>query len=275
MIDIQFIALSDLTLEYIAREFDVILTCGKFWAMELKPLLKLFFNKEIRFVFVPHGNSDKEALLNKPVDQDIDLVYGPQMHTGKIGTRVFEIGNLRLWFYKKHKEHFDQLAESFFSSGKKTVLYAPTWETKATNTSFFKNSDKIIEELNDSYNLLIKLHPLLEENNPAQFYQILGKYENHVQFILHFPAIYPLLEKTDIYLGDYSSIGYDFLAYDRPMFFLSEGGALQVCGERFNGSVVSNQEDFSSVRKKMYKECFGKERSKEKIRALFLEEIRL
>lgn len=30
------------------------------------------------------------------------------------------------------------------------------------------------------------------------------------------------MAKTDIYLGDRSSIGYDFLAFDRPMFFMNQ-----------------------------------------------------
>lgn len=244
MVDFQYISLSELSLDHIAKHYDTILTCGKFWALELKPLMQMLFNKDIRFVFSPHGYSDKEELLGKPVAQDIDLRYD-------------EMGNIRHWFYRKHKEHFDALAEDFFKTDKKTVLYAPTWETTATSTSFFESTGKIISELSQSYHLLIKLHPLLEENDPASFHRILGQYENTATFILDFPPVYPLLEKTDIYLGDFSSVGYDFLAYDRPMFFLKSGGKLQMCGAPYLGDISSNQKELSETRKSVYEEAFA------------------
>lgn len=268
MVDIRLIPFSNLTLEYIAIHFDTIVTCGKFWAMELKPLIQLFYEKEIRFIFAPHGNSDKEALLGKEVEQDIDLVYGPQMRALKTGGNCIEMGNLRRWFYQEHKDHFDRLAKEFFDSEKKTVLYAPTWSTKATPTSFFESTSQIIDALADEYNLLIKLHPLLEENDNARFHRILGKYEGRARFILNFPPVYPLLEKTSVYLGDFSSIGYDFLSYNRPMFFLKEGGKLSECGELFSGSIENSQEDLIPVRKKLYDHAFAADPYPEKLRDL-------
>lgn len=243
MVDIRYVPFSELTLEAIAY-FDTIVTCGKFWAMELKPMLKLLYQKELRFVFVPHGFSDKEELLNMPVDQDIHLTYK-------------ELGNLRYEFYHQHKAHFDQLAAEFFDTEKKSILYAPTWETTATSTSFFESTGSIIDALATKYNLLIKLHPLLEDNDPARFHRIIGKYESKARFILNFPAVYPLLEKSAIYLGDFSSVGYDFLTYNRPMFFLKQGGRLCECGEPFKGSIESVQEHLSPIREKTYSATFG------------------
>ncbi len=270
MVAFQYISLEDLTLDYIAHHFDAIITCGKFWAMQLQPLLEMLYGKQIRFIFSPHGNSDKEAMLGLPVSQDIDLIYGPQMRKEKSGGEVIEIGNIRYWFYKKHQAHFDALTKDLFREEKKTVLYAPTWETKATSTSFFEKAGEIILTHCESYNLLIKLHPLLEENDPAAFHRIIGMYEHQARFILDFPPIYPILEKTDIYLGDFSSIGYDFLAYDRPMFFLKKGGRLQRCGEVYEGGLTNAQEELSDARKQMYEEAFAKYEG-EKIKALLLQ----
>lgn len=238
MVDIQLIELNELNLTH----FETIVTCGKFWAMDLKPSLKLLYKKEINFVFIPHGYSDKEDLLGQAVDQDIQLTYR-------------ELGNFRHRFYQLHQTHFDRLAESYFNH-KKTVLYAPTWQTTSTSTSFFESTGAIIEALASDYNLLIKLHPLLEENDPVQFHRILGKYENRARFILNFPPVYPLLEKSAVYLGDYSSIGYDFLTYNRPMFFLKQGGKLSNCGEPFLGMIESTQEHLASIRKKTYDQVF-------------------
>lgn len=276
MVEIRYLPLEELTLAYMATHFDVVVECGKFWAIELKPLIKLLFNKDLRVIFAPHGNSDKESFLNHPIHQDIDLAYGPQMLGLKTGSNVVETGNLRLWFYQKHKAHFDRLSQEVFASfdpKKKTILYAPTWNTLAAKSSFFDQADAIISSLHKEYNLLIKLHPLLEENHPGHFHRILGTYQEKATFLLRFPPVYPLLEKTDIYLGDHSSIGYDFLYYNRPLFFLQEGGKLQQCGEIYaqQSNLQAKQEECSSLRSKLYLEAFGKcapEDLKEKIKAL-------
>lgn len=252
MVDLEYIPFSELSLEMIAHNFNAIITSGKFWAMELGPSIEMLFGKKIQFIFAPHGQSDKETLLNRPVSQECELVYSPKQDQSIV------IGNIRRWFYEKYKTHFDKLSAPFFTSSKKTVLYAPTWQTTATTTSFFDHADRIISTLNESYNLLIKLHPLLEENNPAAFHRIIGKYEQEVQFILDFPPVYPLLEKTDIYLGDFSSVGYDFLWYDRPMFFIATGeAALQKCGESFEGNIDSDQKHLSMNRKELYQKTFA------------------
>jgi len=256
MIEIQYRPLRDLHLDFLAK-WEGILTCGKFWAMELRPLLRLIKGVDVRLIFAPHGHSDKEEFLDEPIHQDIDLVYGPRMKKARKNPKAIEMGNIRRAFYQKYKGHFDTLASPFFQTKKQNVLYAPTWESRATPTSFFEQIEKIVSLLAGKYHLLIKLHPLLEENNPALYHANIGQYESKATFIENFPAIYPLLEKTDIYLGDHSSIGYDFLCYDRPMFFLSEKGALMECGRKFTGSVNKHQRELSSIRKKHLEEVFG------------------
>lgn len=253
MIEIKHIPLERLSLSFMAQNFTAIVTCGKFWAMEVGGAIEALFGKRIRFIFAPHGKSDKEDLLDMPkVKQDIELIYSGAPRENRI-----VIGDIRRWFYTKYKSHFDSFCTSFFSETKKNVLYAPTWQTKATDTSFFSEAGKMIQQLSDRYHLLVKLHPLLEENDPATFYRILGQYEDRVKFILNFPPVLPLLEKTDIYLGDYSSIGYDFLFYDRPMFFLKSGGVLQRCGQPYLESLENSQSGLSEVRQGLYNQSFA------------------
>lgn len=261
MIEIRYVNLLDLSLEYIANNFCTILTCGKFWAMELGPLVEMFYGKKIRFIFSPHGYSDKESFLNIPIPQMIQLLYGPQTLAKNTHTHSIIIGNIRHWFYKKFKTHFDAFVQPFFSTKKKTVLYAPTWETKATHTSFFAYTTHIIAPLKQKYHLLIKPHPLLEENHPGAFHKLLSQHEHETQFILNFPLVFPLLEKTNYYLGDFSSVGYDFLLYDRPMFFLEKGGLLQQCGQQcgelFTGKIQA-QTKLSCMRRQTYNNIFAK-----------------
>ncbi len=187
----------------------------------------------MRFVLCPHGNSDKGSTFTTYPAQDIQLVYGEHMHelltrTGAINqiqTRI-TTGNYRHPFYLKHQKFYDELAEKRlfckFSKKRKTILYAPTWSSKENPTTFFETCKQVIEQLAPEYNLLIKPHPFLEEEQPAhlEFLQTSCETEPGVVFVTEFPPIYPLLAKTDIYIGDFSSVGYDFLIFDRPLYFL-------------------------------------------------------
>lgn len=262
MVEWEHLSLAELTLDYMATRFEAIVVCGKFWAMSLKPLMQLLYQKELRVIFSPHGQSDKESFLKERVAQDIDLAYGPLMLQEKPGS--IEMGNVRLWLYNQHKAHFDALAErlifSHLDPGKKTVLYAPTWSTTATTTSFFEQTGQIVDAYSEHYNLVIKPHPLLEQNQPAHHWRIVEQNKEKAFFLHDFPAIYPLLEKSDIYLGDTSSIGYDFLYYNRPLFFLKEGGRLQTCGQYLAEctSIEYEQIELKNRREELYREAFGK-----------------
>ena len=91
--------------------------------------------------------------------------------------------------------------------------------------------------------------------------------------------IFPLLEVSSIYLGDMSSIGYDFLAFNRPMYFLNEHMLdpkadprvfLYRCGvsifpdnyhnvyEVIKNTLESDSFDFGKTRKQVYEYSFGK-----------------
>lgn len=259
----------ELSVEYLAREFDAIFESGHTWAFELIPIFKLLFHKNMRVVYCPHGNSDKGNTQKNHLPKDISLVYGKQMidllaRTGQQASSLVETGNYRLPFYRQRQKFYDTLVRERIpiDSNKKTILYAPTWADGENNSSFFHSN---IETLSKQFNLLIKLHPFLERDHPAETDRIIAKYKNAI-FITDFPAIYPLLSLADAYLGDFSSISYDFLAFDKPMFFL--GTTFHDCGVQIPPDVeISrfieenwNQKLFSKARRELYDYAFGQER---------------
>jgi hypothetical protein len=290
--EVRYVEPADLSLEFIASRFDVIFECGKFWSLELLPLLELFFHKKMRLVFCPHGNSDKGHSLtssSQHTPQDVALVYGKQMVDALTAAGAIEnigqwvrTGNYRFAFYQKHRQFYDNLAQEevfkTFDKSKKTLLYAPTWADGENPTSFFTYCRQIVEQLSESFNVLIKLHPLLEETHPAETYHILMQYEGqkNVCFLREFPPIFPLLAGCDIYLGDYSSIGYDFLAFDKPLYFINsltskEGRFLHQCGQEIpaeawknlasfiTNSLEENDQSYRELRRQIYEYAFGEE----------------
>lgn len=298
---VSLLSALDLSYEYLASHFDLLFTSDKQWTDSLYPLFQALFRKEMRFVYCPHGNSDKGHSLTPHSAHpfyDLHLVYGNHMsdHLKNTGAsqqirRQIETGNFRYSFYRNQKAFYDALAEEeIFSSldpSKKNILYAPTWQDGENASSFFEACPLLIEQLPDSFNLLIKLHPLLAERNPGETHQILAQYENHrdVTFIDSFPPIYPLLARSDIYIGDFSSIGYDFLAFDKPLFFLKNANKespLRKCGMEIPPSeknsiydfllthLADNQTYFSPIRQRTYHYVFGEEKDPAQIRDCLL-----
>ena len=234
------------------------------------------FRKQLRTIWLPHGNSDK-GHISKSMEclkyEDHLLVYGPKMAEFANHAKCTQIGNFRRDYYVKHRAFYETITQKFFRPAKKTVLYAPTWQDGENSSSFFSSLERLVEELPSDYFLMIKPHPNLEADSRTIHWEL--KYKDHpqIQFIQRFTPIYPLLEKVDVYLGDVSSIGYDYLAFDRPMFFfnptnrdlahpslhLYQGGYTLKPDESIFEAIEKEgkQSHLSSVRKQIYNHTFS------------------
>lgn len=293
---IRFMQPVELSLDFLAQNFDQLFVCGKYVCLELQPFFELFYKKRMRFILCPHGNSDKGVTDTAPPPQDIMLIYGEQMRqllekTGALAKAQASVttGNYRFPFYSKNKEFYDRLAqERIFSrldKNKETILYAPTWSNAENPTCFYEACQRLVEELAPFYNLLIKLHPFLEEQQPAHLVHLQEKYASYanVLFITDFPAIYPLLAKSSLYIGDFSSVGYDFLAFDRPLYFYNPARQstylplIHQAGLTMEGDLrrflQETEDQKSPARQDVYAHAFGQERSprdiKEELSSLF------
>ena len=279
--------------EFLASHFDTVFQSGRFFASELKPLLDLLYKRKLRIVFCPHGNSHKGHSFTSHPQQDISLVYGQHMEdllkaTGatKSISALITTGNYRLPFYQKHRFFYDSLALEtigpFLDKKKQTILYAPSWEDGENSSSFFQEAEKLFAEL-QNYNVIVKLHPFLEKFHPAKTHQIIEKYKKTkgLFFLSSFPSIYPLLSLCNIYFGDYSSIGYDALAFDLPLYFLRksslaldpiEKAGILIPSGKCVGKFIEDtlQEDKHKERKQVYEYAFGKDLSLEEVKANLL-----
>lgn len=250
-VSLRYLPDLEFQLKSIAEEFDTLFEC-KYWQPHLKNLLQTLYQKTVQLIFCPHGQSDKgfqTPLLAPYATQDGVLLYGAlqiqmlqQLNIWPALSRYAILGNHRYRFYQKHQSFYDTLAEeeifSRIQPKKRTLLYAPTWRDADSATSFFTHGPKILSELPEDWNLLIKLHPLLEQRDPADFYRIAALAEKKPNALLidEWPPVYPILARSDVYLGDASSVGYDFLAFERPMYFLptAHPGNLHRCGTTIN-----------------------------------------
>lgn len=293
----------ELTPEYLISKYDV-LFMSDLWDrhtfhQKYAPLEQLY-QKKLRHVHCPHGFSDKGFYLKKCAHEDITLLYGENMFdllkhydvSKDLHSYVFT-GNYRYAYFKQHRSFYDRIFQkevlSYFDKKRPLILYAPTWLDFEESTTFFDATTEMLDHLPEDFNIIVKLHPRLELDDITAFYSILGRYEGkkNIYFLKDFPLVFPLLAHTDIYLGDTSSIGYDFLVFNKPMFFLNKnrlnsgvdrGGYLFRCGieiypddykETFNivkKHLPYDKETFSKLRSETYRYTFGTERAFEEIK---------
>lgn len=283
--------------EYLIANYDVLFMSDlwdrkafreKYFHLEMK------YQKRLRNVHCPHGFSDKGFYLKKSANEDITLIYGQNMLDQLKYYQSFDnlnayviSGNYRYTYYKKHKKFYDKLIQeeilSQFSEKRPTILYAPTWLDLEESTTFFDASKYIIDALPQKYNLIVKLHPRLELDDTVKYYQIVGRHQgkNNILFLKDFPLVYPLLAYSDIYIGDMSSVGYDFLAFNKPMFFLNKqkrdsktdrGLYIFRCGTEvtpeqypklyqiIEENLPTDKERFEAIRNEVYTYTFGPEK---------------
>jgi hypothetical protein len=253
--------------EFLVSSFDVI-----FYSMPRDLFDEIFFfaqkllQKKVHTIWCPHGNSDKghsiffmEALRK----EEAAVVYGRQMIEFLQKKAAFDqlkahviVGNYRYAFYLKNKDFYDDLVareiSRRLSPAKRTILYAPTWQDYERSGSFFDAMPHLAENIPSDTNLLVKLHPNLLQQHDILIEEMIDRYNSHSQllFITNFSPVYPLLNIADIYLGDMSSIGYDFLAFDRPLFFLNQNNrdeAIDLGLYLFRCGIQIKREDYSKI----------------------------
>lgn len=238
--------------------------------------------KYLQTIWCPHGNSDKDN-LDSLKEEPFLLLYGQRMQELLQKKRIVKpsllIGNYRYQYFLKHKKMYDSLLKEESKNllkNTRTYLYAPTWNDYENSSSFEEAFPYLVDGLPNDCNLIVKLHPNSWMKNSFAIDRMLYPYENKKNrlFLRSFTPIYPLLDFVDAYIGDMSSIGYDFLLFDKPMFFLPSSGKktkkplLHTCGVRMNredfqniyskmDELMVNDKAFSPLRKKLYEYTFG------------------
>lgn len=220
------------------------------------------------FHWLPHGYSDKENLLMCREESAI-FSYGKAfqkkiLSTGFTGN-FHQIGNYRASYFSQNHPFYENLKKEFCPEGKRIFLFAPTWEDYEKNSSIHL-LDRLIDSLPEEVHLLIKLHPNTISRDPLYWdkRKWMEKRSN-LSYIHEITTIYPLLDWVDLLITDLSSIAYDMLFFQKPIFFLWEKDQPKAIHK--TGYLVKNPEEivemyrkevnpFQEEQKALYKEVF-------------------
>ncbi len=108
---------------------------------------------------------------------------------------------------------------------KPAVLYAPSWHIDPSLVAMDEPFLKALSELKN-YHVIIRPHPNLllpERCGGKDWKEIMIALESENFEISLTGSIYDQLHRTDILIGDYSSVLYEYLVFDRPGFlYVSE-----------------------------------------------------
>lgn len=282
----------------------------------LKEPCNPIWKNKTRFIYHLHGCSDKGyhsswiAPNSHFLDMDQILFYGPRMRDIFRDNGVLErmrdhllVGNYRLSYFQKHQKFFQEAVEtavfSHFEKDQPTLLYAPSWTDPEGSCSLFDSYRVVLDQLPSHYNLILKLHPYLSiktpEYDPKPLYEKLEPYAHkpNIQIVPLFPLIYPLLSRCSAYIGDFSSVGYDALSFDLPLFFINhqkrslkdKGAYLLRCGEvldleslptlysRIDKALQKPDDPFYEVKAKTYEYAFGEKKPYEEVEKSLREKL--
>jgi hypothetical protein len=219
-----------------------------------------------RIVHCPHGFSEKrQEWAGHVVNNDAALLYGQFALDQLADLGVLDrlgahclIGAARYHYYIEHREFFDSAVEARLlgglGSGRRRILYVPTWTDAIGSSSLPAAFEVLIRELPGDSDLIVKLHPHAENplfREKTDTIVRLADRRPNVLLVRDNPLTYPLIAAADAVITDMSSIGYDCLIFDCPVYFFNQNqGKDQVdpAGSRlFRCGTVLGPEQYGQV----------------------------
>jgi CDP-glycerol glycerophosphotransferase (TagB/SpsB family) len=185
----------------------------------------------VKHVQVFHGTSDKIYDFRRDV-LEYDLFFIPGEHALERYRKrgLLKRDNGVMIGYPKLDRVFrgelsrnDELVKLRMNPDNKTVLYAPTWVDRASNSSWKKFHGILITCKPDNINLIVKLHPNLIRYRKNEIDEVRQQLQSQGDTLLldRLPDIVPIMAASDVLVSDVSAVTREYLAFKRPLIFLS------------------------------------------------------
>jgi CDP-Glycerol:Poly(glycerophosphate) glycerophosphotransferase len=177
-----------------------------------------------------HGMSDKPFTYERDFsDYLLCLCVGQRQVDRLLQTPCNQTMKWKLIGYPKF-DHLPTLPP-LFENEKKTLIYCPTWRKEnISSIEIFLDHPEVIQQLTQEYNLIVKPHPNIF-NPDRQFYdrQIVDRLHQLPNIrLIQSGNVMPWYAQADLFIGDISAAGYEWLYYNKPMVFLNpQPGILQ------------------------------------------------
>lgn len=182
--------------------------------------------RHTRAVQVFHGMSDKAFTHERDFrDYELCLCSGQRQVDRLLKYAHNREINWRIVGYPK----FDHppIAAGLFGNGRRTAIYCPTWRKEGISSlDSFLDDLAAVARLAERFNVIVKPHP--NTFNPAREHYdagIVGRLAELDRManlrVVRAGNVMPWYAQADVYVGDISASGYEWLYFDRPMVFLN------------------------------------------------------
>ncbi|GAA0600643.1 glycerophosphotransferase [Craurococcus roseus] len=183
-------------------------------------------NPATRVVQIFHGMSDKPFTYERDFgDYALCLCAGRRQidrllaHERNRGIRWAMVG------YPK----FDRFptAPPLFTDGRKTLVYCPTWRKGGiSSVERFLDGPAAVADLAHRHNLIVKPHPnIFNPDRPHFDRSVVERLERLERVpgvrLVRSGNVMPWFAQADLFIGDISAAGYEWLYFNRPMVFLN------------------------------------------------------
>jgi hypothetical protein len=218
-----------------------------------------------------HGNSNKyrdEFWAERGAHEDALLYYGPFMQDF-----LNEKGVWDRIPYKIHVGHYRRLFSQInvsLPSNKRKILYAPTWNFpgKQEGSPFFEIVESVLEAVPDDVLFIVKPHPYTFALYSKELSELRERYQDQesIFFLEKDASLMHYFPHVEAFVGDYSSVGYDFLFEGKPLYFLAgqkRDPYLFSCGKEVSPGTLFKELDrpfpkeYLERGKELYTYCFG------------------
>jgi hypothetical protein len=177
-----------------------------------------------------HGMSDKPFTYERDFSDYLLCLCVGQRQVDRL---LQNPANRNFQWIKIGYPKFDDLTTlpKLFENDRKTLIYCPTWRKEnISSIEIFLDGLEVIEKLTRDYNLIVKPHPNIF-NRDRQFFDqsIVDRlYQLPNVKLIRSGNVMPLFAQSDLFIGDISASGYEWLYFNKPMVFLNpQPGVLQ------------------------------------------------
>ena len=178
-----------------------------------------------------HGISDKPFTYQREFgDYALCLCAGQRQVDRLLRYEHNQAMNWKLVGYPKLDEI--PALPRLFSNKKRTLIYCPTWRKGGlSSVELMLDHLPVIESIAQDYNLIIKPHPNLF-NATREFFDVrlVDRLERVPDVLLvRSGNVLPWMAQADLFIGDISATGYEWLYFGRPAVFINpQPGALRI-----------------------------------------------
>lgn len=111
-----------------------------------------------------------------------------------------------------------------FENDKQTLIYCPTWRKQnISSIEMFLEHPEVIAQLTQEYNLIVKPHPnIFNPDRPFYDQRIVDRLHQLPNIkLIRSGNVMPWYAQADLFIGDISAAGYEWLYFNKPMLFLN------------------------------------------------------